>query len=310
MPPQPGESTRSGLGSGTALMFALAVLIGGSNFVAVRVSNRYLLPFWGAGLRFLLASVLFVAIAFGLRLAWPRGRQLALVCLYGVLSFALSYALMYWALVRVSAGLAAVVLAAVPLVTILLAAAQKLEPLSSRVVVGALLALGGIVWKTVDPAGLILPLGGLLAMVAATFTVGQSVIIGKRISENHPVMNNAVGMLAAVPVLLAISMVAGETWVLPRATEAVLTVVYLSTVGSVGLFVLFLVVIRRWTASATSYSFVLFPVVAMVLESIVDGVPLTLRSVSAALIVMAGVWFGLTSGGKKDRPVAREALPS
>lgn len=309
MPPQTGESTPPRLGSGTALMFTLAVVIGGSNFVAVRVSNRYLLPFWGAGLRFMLASLLFVAIAFGLRLAWPRGRQLGLVCLYGLLSFAVSYALMYWALVRVSAGLAAVVLAAVPLVTILLAAAQKLEPMSPRVVVGALVALTGIVWKTADPAGLVLPLSGLLAMVAATLTVGQGVIIGKRISNNHPVMNNAVGMLAAFPVLLAISMVAGETWVLPRVTEAVLTVVYLSTVGSVGLFVLFLVVIRRWTASATSYSFVLFPVVAMVFETIFDDIPLTLRSVSAAVIVMAGVWFGLT-GGKTKSHVTPETLPS
>jgi drug/metabolite transporter (DMT)-like permease len=281
------------LGAGTATMFAAAVFLGGANFVAVRFSNRELAPFWGAGLRFALAASLFVIICWYLRLRWPRGRELVLFGVYGLLSFALSYALMYWALVRVSAGLAAVVLAAVPLVTILLAAAQRLEVLSRRAVLGAVVALIGILWKTLDLDGIELQVGGLLAMLAATLTVGQSVIIGKRISANHPAMINAVGMAAGVPVLLLISLVAGETWALPRQPEVVWSVLYLVTLGSVGLFVLFLLVIRRWTASATSYAFVLFPVVTMVLEALVGDVPLTVRGVSGAALVMAGVWFGV-----------------
>ncbi len=290
------------LGASTAAMFAIAVILGGSNFVAVRLSNRELPPFWGASLRFMLAAALFVGIALALRLAWPRGRQLILICLYGLFSFSLSYALMYWALVRVSAGLAAVVLAAVPLVTTLLAAAQKLEPLSRRAVIGALIALVGIIWKTVDPSGMELPLSGLIAMLAATLTVGQSVIIGKRISANHPAMVNAVGMVAGFPVLLAISLIAGETWSLPQAPEVVWSLVYLVTLGSVGLFVLFLLVIRRWTASATSYAFVLFPVVTMLLESMLDDVPLTFRGLSGALLVMVGVWFGVFARPRIGEP--------
>ena len=39
--------------------FAGAVAIGGSNFVAIRFSNRELDPLWGAGLRFALAAVVF-----------------------------------------------------------------------------------------------------------------------------------------------------------------------------------------------------------------------------------------------------------
>ncbi len=39
--------------------FAGAVLSGGSNFVAVRFSNRELDPLWGAGLRFALAAAIF-----------------------------------------------------------------------------------------------------------------------------------------------------------------------------------------------------------------------------------------------------------
>ena len=45
------------------LAFFLAVLIGSGNFVAVSFSNQELDPFWGAGLRFALAGLLFVIIS-------------------------------------------------------------------------------------------------------------------------------------------------------------------------------------------------------------------------------------------------------
>ncbi|CAN5850471.1 EamA family transporter [soil metagenome] len=283
-------------------IFAVAVTLGGANFVAVRFSNRELEPFWGAGLRFSLAALLFVAIAVGLRLEWPRGRQLALNIVYGLLSFAVSYALMYWALVRVTAGIATVVLASVPLVTLLLAAAHRLEKLRARAVVGSLLAVAGIVWMAAGPEEVVLPFAALAAMIAAALSIGESVIISKRISVNHPAMINAVGMTSGALALLALSAVSGETWALPRQAEAVWSVIYLVAFGSVGLFVLVLLVVRQWTASATSYMFVLFPVVAMVLGTLLGDDKITIQSMVGALLVMVAVWFGALS------PTARQPL--
>ncbi len=279
-------------GAFTLATFLVAVVIGGGNFVAVSFSNRELPPFWGAGLRFTLAGTLFVGIALVLRLRWPRGRQLVLTGVYGFFTFTLSYALMYWALLQVTAGMAAVVLAIVPLVTPLLAAIQRLEPLNRRAVFGALIALGGIVWMTIGPGGLTLPLAGLIAMLTASLTIGQSVILSKRVSANHPAMTNAVAMAFGAPLLLVLSALAGESWVVPSQPEVVWSLLYLVTFGSIGLFVAFLLVVRRWTTSATAYAFVLFPVVTMVLEAWLGDVPLTMRGVTGAVAVMAGVWFG------------------
>ena len=50
--------------------FAGAVVIGGSNFVAVRFSNRELDPLWGAGLRFALAAAVFGVICAAFRIAF------------------------------------------------------------------------------------------------------------------------------------------------------------------------------------------------------------------------------------------------
>jgi hypothetical protein len=56
--------------------FVGAVVLGGSNVVAVRYANRELDLLWGAGLRFGLAAVVFGVLVAALRLQLPRGRVL------------------------------------------------------------------------------------------------------------------------------------------------------------------------------------------------------------------------------------------
>ncbi len=293
------RDTRSPGGS-TLALFSMAVVLGGGNFVAVRFSNLELAPFWGAALRFTLAGGLFAAFAARLRLPWPRGRPLGLIVVNGLLAFAISYALMYWALVRMSAGSAAVILAMVPLVTVILASAQGMERLSRRTVLGALVSLLGILSMTVGSGALAIPLTSLLAVLLAAFSISQSVIVTKKVSHHHPVMVNAVGMLTGAPLLFGLSALAGEAWILPSQARVIAAVAYLVTLGSIGLFILVLRVARAWTASATSYLFVLFPVVTMLLEAAFLGEPLTARGLLGAVIVMAGVWLGAIAPGARS----------
>ena len=293
----------------TLAAFALAVTFGGGNFLAVRFSNRELDPFWGAGLRFGIAAALFVGISLALRLPWPRGRRLFQTALYGALGFALFYALMYWALVRVTAGVAVVVLAIVPLVTTLLAVAHRLERLQARKVGGALLSVAGISWMVVAPGRVVLPISALAAMIAAALAVGESIIISKRISANHPAMTNAVGMVVATPMLFGLSALAGESWVAPVQAEARWALLYLVTFGTVGLFALILMVVRRWTASATSYMFVLFPVVTLALGAVLADEPVTVHAVAGAVLVMVGVWIGALSPGARALPATLPSAP-
>ena len=294
-----------------AAAFIASVVIGSGNFVAVSFSNQELPPFWGAGLRFSLAAVLFVLVSLALRLEWPRGRTLILTAIYGLFTFTLSYALMYWALTQMSAGMAAVVLATVPLVTPLLAAVHRMETLNRRALLGATIAFVGIVWMTVDTEGFVLPIGAVVATLVAALTVGESIIISKKISANHPAMNNAVGMVVGAPLLLIMSLAAGESWSFPTQTDTILAVGYLVTIGSVGLFVLTLLVVRLWTASATAYMFVLFPVGAMLFDAWLLDAPLTVRGVTGAVVVMAAVWFGAVSPsatGSKTKPEGMATL--
>lgn len=276
--------------------FVAVVILGGSNFVAVRFSNQELDPFWGAGLRFAVAAVVFVVYVLVRRFPWPRGRMLWLTAGYGVVTFTLSYALMYWALVEVTAGIAAVVLAMVPLITPFLAAAHRIEKVSGRAVVGAIVALAGVVWMTVGPDGLLLPMAGLVAILVAALSVSEGVVLSKTVAANHPAMTNAVSMTSGALLMLVVSAVAGETWKIPEQAVARIALAYLIVFGSILLFVLTLLVVRTWSASSTAYAFVLFPVVAILLEAALGEVPITTRNVVGATVVMLGVWFGVLRG--------------
>ena len=297
-------------GGSTIAAFVATVILGGANFLVVRISNQELPPLWGAGLRFSLAAALFVLIAFGLRLHWPRGRQLLLTTLYGFLSFTISYALVYWALISLTAGVTTVVLATVPLVTLLLAVAHSLETLRWRAVVGSLLAVAGVAWMFVGPQNLELPVIPVLAVFGAALSISESVILGKKVSGSHPAVINAVAMTVGALGLLGLSAAVGEQWALPRQPEVVWSLVYLVTLGSVGLFVLILLVVRRWTASATSYAFVLFPVVTLALGAWLADEPVTMDSLVGTALVMAGVWFGALSPGARRPTHADEERPA
>jgi drug/metabolite transporter (DMT)-like permease len=224
----------------------------------------------------------------------------------GLLGISIFYALMYWALVQVTAGTATIVLALVPLVTLLLASAQRLERLSARAVGGSLLAVVGITWMAIGPGRVTLSFIPLLALLGATVCAGESVIVAKMISANHPAVTNAISLATGAATLLAFSAMNGEQWALPAQSEVAWALVYLVTAGSVGLFALVLLVARRWTASATAYMFVLFPVVTMALGALLIDEPITLAGTIGALVVMAGVWFGISPDSRRStvaRPV-------
>jgi drug/metabolite transporter (DMT)-like permease len=119
-------------------------------------------------------------------------------------------------------------------------------------------------------------------------------------------MTNAVAMATGAVVLLAISAVTGDRWALPTQGEVIWSLIYLVTLGSAGLFVVLLLVVRKWTASATSYAFVLFPVSTMLLGAWIADEPITGQGVAGAILVMSGVWFGALSPGARSVPLPVE----
>src|SRR5213593_3001106 len=151
----------------TLAALSAMVVIGGMNFVAVRLSDRGLSPFFGAGLRFVLAAVLLYGlVAFG-RIPLPTRHQLKGTLLFGLLGFCVSYAFAYLALITLSSGVAAVVMGSVPLITLFLAVAHRVERFRGRGLIGAVIAIAGIVILVGVPSEAHIEIGALLLMLGA-----------------------------------------------------------------------------------------------------------------------------------------------
>jgi drug/metabolite transporter (DMT)-like permease len=274
-----------------AAFLASAVLAGG-NGVGVRYSNRELDPLWGAGLRFALAAAIFLAVMAALRLDVPRGRALGGAVLYGVLQFGATYALAYYALVELHAGFGQILLALVPLMTLLLAVAERQERLRLASILGSVVALAGVLVMSRAPLREAVPLVSLLAALASALCFAQAAVLVRWLPQVHPVTTNAVGTTAGTTVLLVASLVAGETIALPGESDTWLALAYLVLLGTVVVFVLNLVVLGRWPASRFAYLFVLVPIVTVVLSAWLDDEPLGPGLVLGGLLVLGGVYVG------------------
>jgi drug/metabolite transporter (DMT)-like permease len=279
-----------------AAFFAMSILAGG-NAVAIRFSNRELDPLWGACLRFALAALLLAALMAILRVRPPQGRALSGATLYGAFGIGGAFALAYYGLVDIHAGLGQTVLALVPLATLFLVVLQRQERLRLSGVIGGLLALAGIAVMSGATVRDDVPALSLLALVGSALCFAQAAILVRRFPPVHPVAMNAVAMGTGAVLLLTGSLLARETFELPQQAETWLALAYLVPVGSVLVFVLYLVVLRYWEASRAAYEFVLIPVITVVLSAWLDDEPFGLGLLFGGPLVLLGVYVGALRRG-------------
>lgn len=299
-------STRPRPDNLTLVAFFFLVLIGGSNAVAVRFSNLELPPFWGAATRFLATSLVFWAIILTRRISLPAGRALLGTLLYGVLAIGASYGFIYWGILDVQASLAMIILALGPLLTMLFAVVHRLEPFRLRGLVGALTALAGIILAVGQELGTSVPLLSLLALLAGAACIAEGSVVFKLFPPTHPTATNAIASTTGALILVLVSILAGEPWFLPTTPTTWAAFTYLALIGSVILFYLYLLVLSRWTASATSYAFLLFPVATIIIAAWLSHEVVTPRFLAGGFIVLAGVWIGAlqpTRGRESEEPL-------
>jgi drug/metabolite transporter (DMT)-like permease len=126
----------------------------------------------------------------------------------------------------------------------LLAVLWRQERLGATAVMGTLLALAGVAVISTSPLQQDVPVLSVLAVVGGAICVAQALVLVRHFPPVHPVTMNAVGMSAGVAVLLAASLVAEEPIVLPHRPETWAAMAYLVVIGSVVVFLLYLVVLR------------------------------------------------------------------
>jgi drug/metabolite transporter (DMT)-like permease len=276
----------------TLAVFGMLVVLIGANLVAIRFTDRELPPFWGAGVRFAVAAVLFAAMALVRRAPLPRGSALVGALLYGLIGIAAFFAFTYWGLVHVHAAVGAIMFSLTPLLTLFLAVAVGLERFRWRVLAGGTIAALGVAVVFGEQMGANVPMRSLLSLLAAASCGAGLNIIVKRFPPTNPVATNAVAMTVGAVVLFAVSVVSGEARPAPAHGATWAALIYLITLGTVAVFLLLLFLLKHWLATSVAYQFVLTPFVAAGLGAWLENESVAPIAAVGAALVLVGVYVG------------------
>jgi drug/metabolite transporter (DMT)-like permease len=288
------------------IAFILSIFLIGLNAIGVRYTVLELSPFWGATLRFAPASLLLFFLVFLLKLPLPQGRGLLGSMIYGALNFGGSYAFIYYGLGKVQPGMAQVILALVPLFTLIFAILHHQESFHWRAILGTMLAVGGVALVFSEQLQANVPIVSLLALVFGAICISESSVIAKGFPKNHPITTNAIGMSIGAIILFVMSLIWREPQVLPVKPKTWIALTYLILLGSCIAFILFLYVLKYWNASTLSYQFVLMPFVTLSASAWLVGEKLNSILLIGAVLVLLGVYLGVLY---KPRKIAEKPLP-
>jgi drug/metabolite transporter (DMT)-like permease len=239
-----------------------------------------------------LGALIFWGIVAIKKIQVPKGKALWGAVLFGVLTMGFTFLLGAWALVVIPASLYQILMATVPLMTLFLSAIHGVEAITRRGIFGAFLAILGVAVTVggASSATFSLPHVGAVLLAAAFLAEGGVLI--KKFPPNPPLINNAIGMTAGAIILLLASRLSGEAWALPTQGNTITAFAYLVLFVSVMGFLLYMFVLGKWTASGTSYGFVMLPLVTMVAAAVITGENITLNFLLGSALVLAGVFVG------------------
>jgi drug/metabolite transporter (DMT)-like permease len=273
-------------------LYAACVLVWSSTWVVIAVGLEDIEPFFGAGIRFSLAGVGLLGGAALMRRSLRT--DFALSALVGLLPFATTYGLIYWAEQYVTSGLTAVLFGVLPLYVALLAAAfLPDEPLRARLLVGVGIALAGLVVAFSES----LDIGGhehtALAALAVILSPLASAVgnigIKKRGATLDPLVMNGWAMLIGGIALLIVSAPTEDWSATVWSLESIGSILYLAAFGTAFTFVTLTVLLRELPTVTVSFISMIIPFGALALGALIRDEQVTVLAVAGALLVVGGI---------------------
>jgi drug/metabolite transporter (DMT)-like permease len=286
----------------TLLLACLAIVyvVWGSTYLAIHFVVDGIPPLMSSAMRNFCAGPILLAFLKWRGAAWPTGRQWRNGAFIGFMMLGLGNGFVCVAETRVPSGLAALVVAGVPVFALLFAWA--LFGVRPRLLewLGICVGMAGMALLNLDLHAAASPGYVALLFVAAASWAGATVLQSRLDMPRGP-MSAAVQMLGGAVALVVMSALHGER--LDVATvplSAWLALAYLVVFGSIVAYTAFIYVIgHSRPALATSYAYV-NPVVAVGLGALFAGEGVSWPIVAGMLVILAGV--GLVMLGHARRP--------
>lgn len=297
------------------IALGIVYLVWGSTYFAIAIVVQTMPPLLTAGVRFLLAGLvlaLWVAMRDRSALRVTR-RQAAGAALVGILLLAGGNGLVSLGERTVPSGLAALIVASVPLWIVLLRFAAS-DHIGRDLIIGVTVGIIGVAVLVVpsgasgktDPAGLLMLVGATLMWATGTFASPRLDM------PRSPLASTALQMIAAGVLLPFVGVAIGE-WGQLRperiSTDSLIAFAYLVVFGSLVAFSAYTWLLQNAPVSLVSTYAYVNPVVAVFLGTLFLSEPITPTMIVGAALILAAVAFIVSraSAGRAATSATRAA---
>ena len=279
------------------LAFAMIYFVWGSTFLAIRVGVHEVPPFLLAAVRFFTAGLVMYA---WLRLkgtAAPSPREWVAASLLGTIIFVVDYGCLFWAEQRVPSGIAAVVLATIPvfitLMEIIFLRTQRLTIRLSLALIVGMCGVAVLMNHSFALGEVPINRAGAVALLVAALTWSVATTLTRRLSlpASKP-MSAAAQMLTGGAQLFVLTALTGEFTgfrVQAVSAHAWFALVYLIIAGSIIGFTAYVWLLHYESPTKVGTYAYVNPVVAVALGYFVGGEAVGARTLLGTLLVLVSV---------------------
>jgi drug/metabolite transporter (DMT)-like permease len=288
------------------VLYIITVLIWGSTWFAIEFQLGIVEPEVSIVYRYVGAS--------GLLFAWSMVKGLNLrfslrdhgwFILLGIFIFGLNYVLAYRAQIYITSALTAIMFSTIVWMNILNARLFFGVRAGRRTVIGSVLGIAGIITLFAPQVQHMsfsdsVFFGSVLAFLGAlAASFGNMASQGAQKSGLPVVQSNAWGMLYGALFSAVSSLLAGHEFAFDWSVGYVTSLFYLTIFGSIVAFGAYLTLLGRIGAHKAGYAMVMFPVVALVLSILFEGLHMSLSIAAGTLLVLVGNVFVLDRQGRR-----------
>ncbi len=276
--------------------YGLLLLLGsiwGGSFLFIKMAVADIPPMTVAATRIVIGGAVLAAVAAGRgQNLWRLRHHWRPLLVMGAFGTMLPFVMIGWGETHIDSGLAAILMAAVPFNTILLAHLfVREEPLSWSKILGVVLGFAGVV-VLIGPEALNQLGGQALAQIVvllATVCYAVNSIIARRLNHFSGETAGAGMLIAAAIFAVPLSLALDRPWELAPSGTALFAVVTLGWLCTGAGYLLFFRIIARAGAGFVSLNNFLVPLFGVIWGAIVLGERLEPRAFIALLLILAGV---------------------
>jgi drug/metabolite transporter (DMT)-like permease len=298
------------------LAFAIIYFVWGSTFLAIRVGVREVPPFLLAGMRFVVAGGVLYGWMRARGTPSPTGREWAAASLLAVLIFVFDYGLLFWAERRVPSGIAAVMMATIP---VFMALGEivflRTQRLTLRLGLSLFVGMAGVAVLVGHAMGLgeaPIDTAGACALIFAAISWSVAASLSRKMPlPAAKAMSSGAQMLAGGVFLTLTAALLGEFrgfHAQAVSRGAWLALAYLIVAGSIVGFTAYVWLIHHESPTKVGTYAYVNPVVAVLVGYFFGGEAIGLRTIAGTLLVLASVVVITTTPKAKDlKPLMRKA---